>query len=151
MQMEASLPGASSICSDGSNEAREPMQWLFLLNKDHRLHDRGEESQRGTVPWTKVPASPAECEEQMPIHVGSQKEHRACALGEARESRLSYRWSSRDPSSWDRSCRGLCRGGKCRAHCTGLGTGPSPAHSSDHPSQGCKGILHLHRPHGWSR
>lgn len=64
---------------------------------------------------------------------------------------LAYQQSSRDPSSWDHSCRGLCQGRKCHAHCTGLGTGPLPAHSLDHPSQGCKGILHLHRPHGWSR
>lgn len=64
---------------------------------------------------------------------------------------MAYQQSSRDPSSWDHSCRDLCRGRKCHAHCTGLGTGLLPAHSLDHPSQGCKGILHLHRPHGWNR
>lgn len=64
---------------------------------------------------------------------------------------LAYQQSSRDPSSWDHSCRGPCRGRMCHAHCTGLGIGPVPAHSLDHPSQGCRGILHLRRPHGWSR
>lgn len=56
MQMEASLPGPSSICSDGPDEAQTLRRSLLVL-KDHRLPGGGGES---SASWTK---GPAECEE----------------------------------------------------------------------------------------
>lgn len=96
--MEASLPAPSSICSDETNKAQEPLWDLFVCfsrTKDFRAENRVREV---LCNWLN-PSLPSWHRELIPsvwAHEGTQ----GVMIGGSERNLWFYRQSSRDPSSW---------------------------------------------------